>query len=143
MEINSSNYLSAYLYSTPSVSSTSSGSDFTSLLRVEESNSLAGQMASLGAESMGQAPDFDSMSLEEFQDHLCELQASLAAYGVDISDLADPSTLSTEELEALKEEMSSRGKNPPPPPPMEMMNLNFVDYSNIADDMLENILGVL
>lgn len=149
MEISNSNSLWAMssLYSSSSTTSTttSGSSAFTDLMSSVQSSSssLAGEMASMGAESLGEAPDFASMSLEEFREHLCELQQALADSGVDISSLADPSTLSDEELTELQEEMSSRGKNPPPPPPMEMMNLNFVDYSDLSEAMYQSLFDYL
>lgn len=144
MEINSNYYLSSMLYSSASSASSSTmdnSSSFTDMLTA--SSSLAGQMAGLGAESLGEAPDFGSMSLEEFQEHLMELQATLASSGIDTSDLPDPAEMTVEELEALQEEMSSRGNNPPPPPPMEMMNLNFVDYSSITEEMFNTLFGTI
>lgn len=86
---------------------------------------------------MGQAPDFSSMTTDEFLAHLIEVQDSLAASGVDISDMTDPTTLTTEELEALQEEM----QKPPPPPSMEMMNFNFVDYSSLTADALDSLFS--
>lgn len=63
-------------------------------------------------------PDFDSMSTEEFMEHLVELQAAMEEQGIDISNMVDPTTLSDDELNALKDEMSamgSKGKHGPPP----------------------------
>ncbi len=155
MEITNSNYLSyvASLYSSSASSTytasstTATSSAFTDMLTAVQSSStssLAQEMSALGAESLGEAPDFSSMSLEEFRDHLSELQAALSASGVDISGLTDPSDLSTEELEALQEEMASRGSMPPPPPPsMDMMGYNFVDYSSLSFDALESLFDYL
>lgn len=149
MQITDSNYLLsvASMYGTASTTSTTSlTSAFTDMLTSVQSStsgSLAQEMSALGAESLGQAPDFSSMSLEEFRDHLSELQTALAASGADISGLTDPADLTTEELEALQAEMSSRGSNPPPPPPMEMMGYNFVDYSSLTASALDTLFDYL
>lgn len=152
MEIsNQYQWASSYYSSSTSTATASSGSSaFADLISAtmsqsiqsSQSTSLAQEMAAAGAESLGQAPDFASMSLEEFQEHLCELQSALAASGVDTSSMTNPEDLTTEELESLQEEMSSRGKNPPPPP-MESMNLNFVDYSNLSTSMLETLFDYM
>lgn len=167
MEITNSNYLwaaASALYTAPSVdlsqfteqtSESSFDDTFMDVLNAvesveEETNSLAYQMANLGAESLGNAPNFSEMTSEEFLEHLIELQQDLEDSGADISNLADPTTLTSEELEDLQEEMATHGKMPPPPPPasesismysmenlIAMMSLNMVDYSSYGESLFD------
>ncbi len=157
MEINNSSY-ALWLQTTQTASTSSSAtgtesSGFQDML-VTESSYLQ-EMTSLGVESMGEAPDFSSMTTDEFLLHLIEVQSTLAASGVDISNMTDPSTLTTEELEALQSEMSAKGsKGPPPPPPADeeyedyfsyfdwssFLSLNIVDYSSLDMESLMSVL---
>ncbi len=144
----SSNYLwsvsSNYSSSSAVTSTTTDGSAFTDMLTsVQTQNSYIQEMNSYGVQELGQAPDFSSMTTDEFLAHLMEVQASLEASGVDISGMTDPSTLSTEELEALHEEMQKPPPPPPPPQSIEMMNFNFVDYSSLTADALDSLLSSL
>lgn len=103
-------------------SSSTSTTSTTSVASYDSTSfSTTGQM--MAAEG-SHPPDFDSMSTEEFRDHLVELQEAMAASGVDISGFTDPTTMSDDDLNALKDEMSSMGsrgpqgkQGPPPPPP--------------------------
>lgn len=166
MEITNSNYLwaaASALYTAPSVdlsqfSEETGASSFEDTMMdilnaveavEEDTNSLAYQMANLGAESLGNAPDFSSMTSEEFLEHLLELQQDLEESGADISDLVDPTTLTSEELEDLQVEMASRGEMPPPAPASDaismvsmenliaVMSLNMVDYSSYGESLFE------
>ncbi len=120
--------------STTSTSSSVSSSSYDSV-----SFSSTGQM--MAAEG-SHPPDFDSMSTEDFREHLIELQETMAANGVDTSSFTDPSTMSEEDLLALKDEMSSMGKGgpqgkqgpPPPPPPSESTSTST---SSTETDLLE------
>ncbi|MFI3200643.1 MAG: hypothetical protein R3Y54_03830, partial [Eubacteriales bacterium] len=101
-------------YDNTASSTTSYGYDTTSF-------SSTGQM--MAAEG-SHPPDFSSMSTEDFREHLIELQEKMAANGVDTSSFVDPTTMSEEDLNALKDEMSSMGDRgvegngrPGPPPP--------------------------
>lgn len=108
-----------------STSSTSSATSTSTSSYDSVSISSTGKM--MAAEG-SHPPDFDSMSTEEFREHLIELQEKMAESGVDISSFTDPTTMSDEDLNALKDEMSSMGQGgpngkkgpPPPPPPSEM-----------------------
>lgn len=147
MDISNSNLWSVTSsYNTTSVPSTTTGtSGFMDLLASVErdsSSSYLQEMNSYGVEDLGHPPDFSAMSTDEFLAHLLEVQDSLAASGVDISDMTDPSTLTTEELEALQEEMQ-KGPPPPPPPSMEMMKFNFVDYSSLTEEGLGSLFDYL
>ncbi|MFI3255375.1 MAG: hypothetical protein R3Y63_13735, partial [Eubacteriales bacterium] len=106
-------------------------------------------------------PDFDSMDTEEFRSHLIELQETMAANGVDTSSFTDPSTMSEEDLLALKDEMSSMGKGgpkgkqgpPPPPPPsetsttstetdlLELLESLQEEEENNTADLINSLLG--
>ncbi len=85
-------------------------------------------------------PDFDSMSTEDFRAHLVELQEKMAESGVDTSGFTDPSTMSDEDLNALKDEMSSMGKGkaggkqgpPPPPPPSESTSTSTTESDSLS-----------
>lgn len=143
MEINSSLWsASNYYSSSQGVTSTQTGdSGFMDIFSaVQNSNSYIDEMNSYGVQDLGNPPDFASMSTEEFLAHLIEVQESLATSGVDISEMTDPTTFTTEELEEMKAEMQ---KPPPPPPSMEMMNFNFVDYSSLATSALETLFDYL
>lgn len=162
MEITNSNYLwaaASLLYTAPPADFTSFESSdfdttFSDLLKAveatEETPSLAVQMANFGAETLGDAPDLGGMTSQEFLEHLVELQQELEESGVDVSDLADPMTLTPEELEELRGEMESRGTNPPPlafdattsysvDSLIAMMSLNMVDYSSYGESLFEYI----
>lgn len=153
MEISSSSSLWSYagLFSSSSTTSVMTGdSSFTDLLAsVGSTSSLAQQMSEIGVEDFGHAPDFASMTTDEFLEHLIEMQETLSASGIDISSLADPSEMTTSELESLKEEMMSRGKNPSPPPSdimdsidmIDMFHLNMVDYS--SDNLYSTLFDYL
>lgn len=126
-----------------SSSSTASTSSYTSSSYDSVSFSSTGQM--MAAEG-SHPPDFDSMSTEEFREHLIELQEKMAESGVDISNFTDPSTMSEEDLNALKDEMSSMGaggpqgkKGPPPPPPPE----TSTSISEEEEDTLDILLQAL
>lgn len=143
MEINSSLWsASNYFSSSSATSTTQTGyTGFMDMLSaMQTDNSYIQEMNSYGVQSMGEAPYFASMTTDEFLAHLIEVQESLAASGVDISEMTDPTTFTTEELEEMQEEMQ---KTPPPPPPMEMMNFNFVDYSNLATSALDSLFSYL
>ncbi len=94
-------------------------------------------------------PDFDSMSLDEFCDHLVDLQDAMAENGVDISTLVDPTTLSDDELSALKDEMSSMGsrkaggKQGPPPPPPPSSTSSTEDTDEVEETTWETMLAAL
>lgn len=157
MEIsNNSNYLwaaSSMLYSPSTTDFTSaiSTTDFSSLLSVDSTSdifseimsSMIEELGSLGSIAGQDGPppptDVDSMSMDEFVEHLVEVQEQLQAQGVDISDLNDPTEMSLEELEALQEELAS-GQTPPPPPPM---HLNIVDFSSLSLDALTTLFDYM
>ncbi|MFI3249924.1 MAG: hypothetical protein R3Y07_03050 [Eubacteriales bacterium] len=143
----SNNYLwsvaNNYSSSSADTSTTMDSSAFTDMLTsVQSQNSYIQEMNRYGVQEMGQAPDFSSMTTDEFLAHLIEVQESLAASGVDISDMTDPTTLTMEELEALQTEMQQKPP-PPPPPSMEMMNFNFVDYSSLTADAFESLFSYM
>lgn len=143
----SNNYLwsaaTNYSDSTVASSTTMDSSVFTDMLTsMQSQNSFIQEMNRYGVQEMGQAPDFSSMTTDEFLAHLIEVQESLATSGVDISAMTDPTTLTTEELEALQTEMQQKPP-PPPPPSMEMMNFNFVDYSSLTADAFESLFSYL
>lgn len=143
MEINSTLWgATSYYSSSQGVTSSQTGdSGFMDMLSaVESSNSFIDEMNGYGVQELGKAPDFANMTTDEFLAHLIEVQESLAASGIDISEMTDPTTFTTEELEEMQAEMQ---KPPPPPPPMEMMNFNFVDYSNLATSALETLFDYL
>lgn len=83
--------------------------------------SSEGRMASMPPR--GPRPDFESMSTEDFREHLIEVQTQMANDGIDISSLNDPAEMTDEELDALKTEFmegagrGGRPEGPPPPPP--------------------------
>lgn len=92
------------------------------------------------------------MTTEEFQQHLIEMQEALAASGVDISTMIDPTELSTEELDELKAEMSHSKQGPPPPPSdtdalyemitlFDTLSLNMVDYT--SEEMYSSLFDFL
>ncbi len=132
---------------TPSISSVSSVASATSSTSTSSSVSTS-SYDSVSISSAGKMmaaegkhpPDFDSMSTDDFRDHLVKLQEEMAANGVDTSNLTDPSTLSDEDLQTLKDEMSAMGKGgpqgkqgpPPPPPPSETSST-----SSTETDLLE------
>ncbi|MFI3200644.1 MAG: hypothetical protein R3Y54_03835 [Eubacteriales bacterium] len=129
--------------------STATSSYFADLLATTQSTSSSAylqEMTSLGAEQLGNPPDFSSMSTEEFREHLIEVQEALAASGADISNLQDPSELTEEELEAMQAEMMSRGQNPPPPPQttsmelMEMMQSSYLYFLEESSGMLDSVM---
>lgn len=109
--------------SSVSDSSTSSSSVSSSVSSSYDSCSFSSAGRMMAAEGQ-HPPDYDSMSTDEFCDHLVELQAAMAEQGIDTSSFVDPTTLTDDELNALKDEMASMGaggpqgkQGPPPPPP--------------------------
>lgn len=141
----------------PSVSSVSSVSSANSTTSTSSSVSTSSSYDSVSFSSTGQMmaaegnhpPDFDSMSTEDFREHLIELQETMAANGVDTSGFTDPTTMSDEDLNALKDEMSSMGQGgprgkegpPPPPPPSETTSTSSTTSSTEADilELLESL----
>lgn len=112
-------------YSTSSISSVSellsayhstvvTGSVSTSSTQDTVEISAAGQAAL----SQSAPPDFNNMSMDEFKDHLTEMQTTLSSYGYEAT--FDLDSISDEELSELKDSMAAQGKGgkqPPPPPP--------------------------
>lgn len=152
MEINNSQSLWSTFTSSQSSTTTqtmelsSAFADLLSATATSTSSDYLQEITSLGAESMGTPPNFSEMTTEEFREHLIEMQMALAESGADISNLADPSEMTTEELVALQSEMASHRPPPPPPPAdfsMDMMNLNFVDYSNLSETLLTTLFDYL
>ncbi len=155
MQINSSyDYYSQYasLFSSTAATSSSSFADILfDQTSSTEQDSFVSQLTALGAQDYGTAPDFSSMSIDEFREHLLEVQATLQSAGVDTSSMADPNDFSVEELEELQAQMSSKGQMPPPPPPPQslstsssslMSTFQFDDYSSLSLDALEALFGV-
>ncbi len=140
--------------SVPGISSATAVSSSTSSSTASSSTSVSSSYDSVSFSSTGQMmaaegshpPDFDSMSTEEFQEHLIELQEKMAANGTDTSSFIDPSTMTEEELLALKDEMSSMGSRgpqgkqgpPPPPPPAEETSVTEEE-----DETLDLLLSML
>lgn len=137
-----------------STSTTSSISSVSSLLTTYHDEVVTGdqssfgytqdsvQISSAGQASVGQTPpDFNSMSTDDFRDHLLEMQATLEAAGYS-SDL-DISSLSDDELNSIKDDMASRGKggNPPPPPPPS--GTESSSSTSYTDELLESLLESL
>lgn len=146
MEIN--NYSSSLwaTYTRTSVTGNTTCSDFFDLcssLQSATENSYLQELNNLHSAEMREAPDFSSMTTEEFRDHLTEVVATMQANGETVS--FNPSEFTTEELEELKSEMEN---NPPPPPPpsscsSEWMGLNFVDYSSLSTTTLQSLFDYL
>ncbi len=141
--------LGTTVYSPSSISTATSSATSSSSSSVTTSSydsvsfSSTGQM--MAAEG-NHPPDFDSMSTEDFREHLIELQEAMAASGVDTSNFTDPSTMSEEDLNALKDEMASMGsrgpqgkQGPPPPPPPSTSSTSETD----EDEMLQALLDAI
>lgn len=135
----------------PSVGSVSSVASSTSSSSVSSSSTTSASFDSVSFSSTGRMmaaegshpPDFDAMSTDEFRDHLVELQEKMAADGIDTSNMVDPSTLSDDDLNALKDEMSAMGsrgpqgkQGPPPPPPSTSVEED-------TDEMLQTLLDAM
>lgn len=116
------------LYSTSSTSSSSSALSFSSTLDSFQISSEARDLASRPAPP----PDFDSMSSDEFREHVTEMQDILTEQGFDVSNIAD---MTDEELDALKSEMVEKGaefqQGPPPPPPQQDALTSAYEASSI------------
>lgn len=79
-------------------------------------------------------PNFDSMTIDDFKSHLEEMQSTLAYNGYEST--FDISSLSDDELSALKDDMASRGpsgNNPPPPPPSSSAS-SSLSYSDTKSE---------
>lgn len=141
-------------YSTYSTSSTSSSiSSVSSLLSTYHDEVVTGDsstygysqdsvsISSAGMASMQTPPDFDNMSIDDFREHLSEMQSALTEMGYS-SDL-DISSLTDDELSSIKDDMASRGPkggNPPPPPPPSSETSST---SVTTDDLLDMFLSSL
>lgn len=130
--------------SVSSVSSTSTSSSSTSSTTSSYDSVSISSTGQMMAAEGSHPPDFDSMSTEDFRDHLVELQETMAANGVDTSSFTDPTTMSDEDLEALKDEMSSMGKGgprgkqgPPPPPPPSTETTESTSETDTLETLLE------
>lgn len=97
------------------------------------------ELTAFGAEQFEKKPDLSTMTTDEFLTHLVEVQKSLVSVGVDGSEMTDPHTLSQDELVSLQEEMQM----PSTLSSMELLNLNFVDYSTLSNGILDSIFGCL
>lgn len=122
--------------------------DLCSSLQSATENSYLQERNNLHTVEMGQAPDFSSMTTEEFRDHLTEVVPAMVENGETVR--FDPSEFTTDELEALKSEMANipPPPSPPPPPPppsssTEWINSNFVDYSNLSTSSLQSLFDYL
>lgn len=138
-------------YSTYGTSSTTSNISSTSALLeayhsavVTSSNSNSSDSVSIS--SAGQSyltqstpPDFESMSIDDYRDHLLEMQSTLESYGY-TSDL-DISSLTDDELSELKDSMGTHGKGgqqgPPPPPPPSSSSTNASSTSDLMNSLLD------
>lgn len=113
-----SSVYSTSMYSSSSVSSTSS---LASTISSWGSDSFEISAEARDMASRPEPPDFDSMTDDEFREHITEMSDQLTAQGFDVSNIAD---MTTEELQALKDEMVEYGATmghdgPPPPPPQQ------------------------
>lgn len=111
----------SYTQDTSTVSTTNFASSGTTL----EISSQAQMMSRVNAK---EAPDFDSMSTEDFREHLLDVRSTMEADGLDTSSMQDIENMTDLELESLKNEMAEskpkppeggRPEGPPPPPPGE------------------------
>lgn len=139
----------------PNMSSVSSVSSLTDATSASTSTSVStSSYDSVSISSAGKMmasegnrpPDFDSMSTEDFRAHLVELQEKMAADGVDTSGFTDPTTMSDEDLNALKDEMSAMGKGgpggkqgPPPPPPPSETSTTSATETDTLQQLLETL----
>lgn len=132
----------------PGVSSaTESNSNNSSVTSSTSSSYDSCSISSTGrmmAQEGNHPPDFDAMSTDEFCEHLVELQAAMAEQGIDTSNFVDPTTLTEDELLALKDEMASMGaggpmgkQGPPPPPAYETSIDEEVDTLDLLLQALE------
>ncbi|MFI3116071.1 MAG: hypothetical protein R3Y12_08025 [Clostridia bacterium] len=139
----SSYYNTSSLSSTTSTTATSTAALLESLSTSTTETSSYGMtqdsvsISSAGRQAMQPPPDFDSMSTEEFAAHLTEMQATLAENGI-TSDF-DVSSMTDDELNSLKSEMASKGKNGPPPPPPPSSSSS----TSSTDDLLASLLESL
>lgn len=128
-----------------SSSATTTTSSYTGSYDSASFSSTGKMMAAEGSHP----PDFDSMSTDEFRDHLVELQEKMAADGIDISGFTDPTTMSDDDLNALKDEMASmgkggpQGKNGPPPPPPSSSTSVEESYGTDESETLEKLIEIL
>ncbi len=151
--------------STSNISSsntTSIGSGYTSARQTQDTLDISAEGRLM---AKPEAPDFESMSNEEFTEHLTAVKDQLSAIGVEIPDL---STMSDDEISALKADMAAQGppngansailddssssaevsgtdsaevsgtdrpQGPPPPPPPS--GTGETDESSLLETMLE------
>lgn len=95
------------------------------------------EISSAGLASMSTPPNFDSMSIDDFKQHLTDMQSTLTDMGY-TTDL-DISSLSDDELSNIKDSMAKQGgKNPPPPPPPSSSSSQ--EQVQSSDELLELFL---
>lgn len=142
---------SLYTYSTSSLSSVYNNSLLSETASFNtssySSSSIDSYEISDEARSMASrqhAPDFDSMSDDEFRSHISEIEDKLTEQGFDVSDIEN---MSSEDLASLKDEMVAYGaengpngpadgkQGPPPPPPRDATSTT--ETSSLEELLLE------
>lgn len=115
-------------------------SDFLEMAKFLENGEISSymkEMTAFGVQEFEKTPDIASMTTDEFLQHLIDVQNSLVSVGVEKSEMTDPNSLTEEELLSLQEEMQM----PSTLSSMELLNLNFVDYSTLSTGILDSIFG--